>query len=375
MFNRGLRLFTIRGIPIEINISWIFVLALVTWSFATGYIPESYPGRFGPGVTWSLAFVTAILLFLSILFHELSHSLVAMANGLPIKRITLFMFGGVAQMSREVESASTELKMAAAGPLFTLVLAVCLRALAILAGRVDIVEAGLVMLSNINFGVFIFNMIPGFPLDGGRILRALIWSRSGNLLKATLIAGRIGQGFAWLLIATGVLGAFVNESLTGGLWLVFIGFFLRKAAIDGYRSVAYRDVLREIKIGDIMRKDVQAVSPDLDLKTLVEDFFLRLHHGACPVIEGEMLVGVIFLEDVTRIDRARWQGTTVREVMDRMAAVSAPFDFDSAGSLFPLMIQKGHSLVPVRTADGRLAGVVTRHDFSHAVKVMTKLLN
>ena len=205
MFERNLRLFTLLGIPVYINISWLLVFVLVTWSFATGFYPESYPGAFGEGAIWLLSVLTALLLFLSVLIHEYSHSIVARRGGLPIRSITLFMFGGVAQMGHEVDEPSLELRMAAAGPLMTLGLAAFFLAASRLSGAVPFLSVLLGTVGAINIGILIFNMVPGFPLDGGRILRSLIWKRTGRVVRATRITSGIGKGFSYILIAVGAL--------------------------------------------------------------------------------------------------------------------------------------------------------------------------
>ncbi|MBN1164149.1 MAG: site-2 protease family protein, partial [Candidatus Krumholzibacteriota bacterium] len=246
MFNRSIRLFRLWGIPVELNISWVLILILVTWTFATNYFPQYYPGVFSPSRAWILSFFTALLLFVSILLHEFSHSLVAVRSGLPINKITLFMFGGVAQMSREVDNPSLEFRMAAAGPLMTLLLIIVMYALGILLGRVIFMAALLKTVASINAGIFLFNMFPGFPLDGGRILRAVLWRRQGSILRATRTASRIGIVFAYGLIIFGALNLIITQEGVGNLWMVLIGFFLRQAARTSYDSVLYRSLLKNL---------------------------------------------------------------------------------------------------------------------------------
>ncbi len=256
MFKRNLRLFTLQGIPVEINISWLLVLALVTWSFATGFYPESYPGLFSPLLTWILSLLTALMLFLSILIHEFSHSLVASRGGLPIRRITLFMFGGVAQMGHEVDEPSLELRMAAAGPLMTLVLIGIFLGGSFLTGRVPLLSILLGTTGAINIGIFIFNMVPGFPLDGGRILRAIIWKRTGDVRRATRIAAGVGKVFAYILMAGGVFNFLVYENIVSGIWMILVGLFLRQAAHKSYMQVAWKKSLEELKDEETMRTDL-----------------------------------------------------------------------------------------------------------------------
>ena len=310
MLKRNLRLFTLQGIPVELNISWLLVLALVTWSFGTGFYPESYSDLFSPSVIWILSLLTALMLFLSILIHEFSHSIVAVRGGLPIRRITLFMFGGVAQMGREVDEPSLELRMAAAGPLMTLVLVGIFIGLSFLTGRVPFLSVLFFTVGAINIGIFAFNMVPGFPLDGGRILRAIIWKRTGNVRRATRIAAGVGQAFSYLLMAGGAFNFFVNDNIVSGIWMVFIGLFLRQTAVKSYRQVASKKSLGELKVRDIMRTDIseadQPINPD---------------------------------SPVVRPDDPLW-------------------------ALFVPLMQRGHSIIPVTGPDGRLAGFVTRRDFA-----------
>ncbi len=374
MFDRGFHLFRLWGIPVELNVSWVLIFALVTWSFATGFIPQDYPGIFSALQTWILSVAIALLLFMSVLLHEFSHSIVAVRNGLPIRKITLFMFGGVAQMSREVDSPSLELRMASAGPLFSLFFAGLMRAAARLPGEPPFMRVLLVTVANANFGLFFFNMIPGFPLDGGRILRAAIWARSGDLRKATRVCARIGAGFGYLLMILGVWSFIEYGGMIGGLWMVFIGLFLKKAADDGYRNVAYAEALRQIRVRDIMRADVISVDGSIDLLTLVDDYFLRFHFNVFPVIAGDVLNGVVFFDDVRRIRRDEWPSLAVSDVMNTDLASWTVGEDESAGKLFFLIFQKGLSVVPVTGSDGRIAGMVTRRGFSDALKVMTSLV-
>lgn len=364
MFKRNLRLFTLRGIPVEINISWLIVLTLVTWSFGNGFYPESYPGLFSPVVIWILALLTALMLFLSILIHEFSHAIVASRGGVPIRRITLFMFGGVAQMGHEVDEPSLELRMAAAGPLMTLVLVGIFIGLSFLAGRVPFLSVLFVTVGAINIGVFIFNMVPGFPLDGGRILRAIIWKRTGDVRKATRIAAGVGQGFSYLLMAGGAFNFFVYENFISGIWMVFIGLFLRQAAIKSARQIIGKKSPGEIRVGEIMRRDAFAVDPSIDLESLVEQFFMRFQLDSIPVASGGILAGMVYLNDVRAIDRSSWAGVTAGDITRKAGAYPAAKPEDPVWALFVPLMQQGHSIVPVAGPDGRLAGVVTRADFA-----------
>ena len=371
MFKKNFRLFTLQGIPVEINISWLFLLAFVTWSFATGFYPESYPGLFTSAARWALSLLTALLLFTSILIHEFSHSIVALRGGMPIRRITLFMFGGVAQMGHEVDEPSLELRMAAAGPLMTLVLVGVFLGVAFLARGVPFLSILFGTVGAINIGIFVFNMVPGFPLDGGRILRAVIWKRTGSVRKATRIATGVGQVFAWVLVAGGVFNFFRYGNLVSGIWMVLVGLFLRQAAERSYRQVVWKKSLAEVKVGEVMRRDAPAIEPSTDLETLVEEFFLRFHLDSLPVVEGGMLLGIVYLDDVTAIDRSAWAGISAADVARKIDHSSVARPDDPAWTLFVPLMQQGRGIVPVAGPDGRLAGIVTRRDYSALLDVMS----
>ncbi|MCK4237425.1 MAG: site-2 protease family protein [Candidatus Krumholzibacteria bacterium] len=373
MVRRSIRLFRLWGIPVELDVSWLFVLVLITWTFATRYYPSNYSGLFSFEQLWILGFLTAIMLFTSILLHEFSHSIVAQRNGLPIKKITLFMFGGVAQMDRDVDDPVIEFKMAAAGPLMTLVLAVIFFSFSVLLKNVVFVSVLFGSLANINLAVLLFNMVPGFPLDGGRILRAAIWYKTKDIRRATRIASRIGSGFAIVLMVLGFFVFIVNGSFIGGLWLIFIGFFLRQAAQSGYLMVTLKQSLGHMRVADIMRTGVVTTDASLDLRSLVDDYFLRYHYGSFPVLKDGELVGIVSLKDVKKVERERWPEATVEDVLDRGIAGLALHPMDSAERLFSIVMRKGYGRFPVVDDNGNIVGIVTRRDLMELIKMTTYL--
>ncbi|MCD6379789.1 site-2 protease family protein [bacterium] len=375
MFKRSLRLFELWGIAVEIHISWIIVLLLVTWSFATGVYSSGDAGTFSDAQSWIMSLLTALLLFLSILLHEFSHSVVAVRNGLPIEKITLFMFGGVAQMRREVETPVVELKMTAAGPAMTLVLIGVFYLLGLLFSSFGTLVVLFNSLAIINGIIFIFNMVPGFPLDGGRILRAIIWSRTGNILKATRIASRIGKGFAFVLMGIGILNFFISRDFVGCIWMLMIGAFLMQAADRSYKNILYREVMEKIQVSEIIKSDVVAVGLSVDLLTLVEDFFKRYNYLSFPVVKDEVLVGIVTLDDVNKIDNGRWPETKVSDLVNRNLADFTVRGFNPAGRLLHLVNTGKYDSFPVVDNYGSLIGVVARSDFEEAVRVMASAKN
>jgi Zn-dependent protease/predicted transcriptional regulator len=372
MLNANIRIFKLWGIPVEINMSWILVLMFMTWTFATSYYPFYFPDTFQAAELWILGFVTAILLFLSILMHEFSHSLIASRNGMPIKKITLFMFGGVAQMERDVDSPVQELKTATAGPVMTVVLALLFFVFAGLFRSNAMVYALLRSLMRINIVVLVFNLIPGFPLDGGRILRAGIWYKSGNFVRATRIASRVGRGFAVVLIVIGFIYIFLGNFI-GGLWMIFIGYFLHQAAQSGYMTAALKETLGHIRVSRIMRTNVVTVDGSTNLRILVDEYFLKYHYNSYPVLSGGKLVGIVSLKDVKQVDRDHWNDVTVENVMDKNVVKYALHPLDQADRLVDLIMRKGYGRLPVLDDDGVLVGIVTRRDLMEALKLITFL--
>ena len=258
--DKGIKLFKVFGIQISLNYSWFIIFGLIAWSLAQGYFPQMRP-NLSLTTYWLMGFITALLLFLSVVLHELSHSYVAMASGIEIKGITLFIFGGVARISREPSDARTEFKIAIAGPATSLALALVFW----LSSRgVDFLMPGSVI-SSIFYYLFLingilvaFNLIPGFPLDGGRLLRAYLWNRTDNLKEATRIASRVGKWFALLLIFVGFANI-ITGRLLNGIWFVFIGMFLQQAAAESYQVVVLQHSLEGVKVRDLMTSNVIAV--------------------------------------------------------------------------------------------------------------------
>jgi Zn-dependent protease/CBS domain-containing protein len=371
MIRSSLHLFRLWGIPVEVNASWLLVLALMTWSFATGWYADVLPDGSRQEL-WILGFLTSILLFVSILLHEFSHAVVASRNGLPIRKITLFLFGGVAQMERDVDDPVLELKMAAAGPAMSVVLAALFFGLTKLVAGHQLVLVLANSLYRINLIVLAFNMVPGFPLDGGRILRAAIWKKTGNVQKATHIASRVGSVFAIILMVYGVFNFFVGQFI-GGIWFIFIGYFLRQAAQSGYLLVTLRQTLGTLKVSEVMRSPVITVEASLNLRHLVDDYFLRYHYGSFPVLENGTLAGMVSLRDVKQVEMEKWQEATTADIVDRQIARYALHPEYPAETLLNLIMKKGYGRLPVIDGEGRVVGIVSRRDLMETIKMMAYL--
>ena len=373
MFTSGFKLFRVLGIPIYINYTWFIVFSLVVYTLAVSYFPYLGP-YYEPAVRWIMAFIAAIILFSSILLHELSHSYVAQKQGIRIKSITLFVFGGIAQMAGESRSPSGEMKIAAAGPVLSLLISGIFWTIVFVFKRdmaTSPVLAIAYFLAYTNMILAVFNLIPGFPLDGGRMLRAFIWKRTNNLNKATLITSRIGKGFAILLIIGG-LWDILQGVFISGLWLIFVGMFLQQAADQGYRQTLLNRTLSSVRIRDIMVTPVIVVNDNMTLEHIVNDFFFRYRHNSFPVISGDSIAGIISIHDIKVVEKEKWPYTIVRDIMH--TEISSFTISPESGALEALdkMIDT-HSGRLVVIENGRIAGMISQRDIMQMLKMKADL--
>lgn len=371
---RGVKLFRILGIQISLNYTWFIVFGLVAWSLTVGYFPSGYPDL-SRSAHLVMGFLGAFFLFLSVLFHELTHSYIAKREGIEVKEITLFIFGGVSQLTKEPEDPKKELRIAIGGPISSLVLALIFWFVSKItspAPHLILITGLLGYLAFINFSLAIFNLIPGFPLDGGRVLRALYWRKTGSLKKATRVASEAGKWIGVGLILLGLL-LMLTGNLFNGLWFVIIGIFLRSAAEGGLQQVVMKGALEGVKVKELMSQGVISVSPSLSIHRLVEDFYLTHKHIMYPVIEGERMIGIITLKQVKEVPRDQWQEKTVREVM---VSIREELVLDPEGEsvdALQKMIRTGEGRLPV-VKDGRPVGMITRRDILNLLEIKTDLM-
>ena len=357
--NSEIELFKIADVQIAIDYSWLVIFALVFWSLAVGYFPALHPGY--PWTEyWTIGLVGTILFFASVVVHEMSHAVVANHLGDPVHRISLFIFGGMAHMGSEPKTAQHELKIAAAGPITSIVLGLLFRAVAslpTLSASAPMWASVFEYLGFINIALALFNLLPGFPLDGGRILRAALWARWGDFRQATASAADWGRGIAWGLIGLGALEIFTG-SLVGGMWLIFIALFLRGAATSSYQNVLVERVLSGAKVADLMVLDPTTVRPDLTIAEAI-DLFMHHAYGGYPVVADGKVEGLLSLGDVRKCPPLERTQRTVRECMrvaDRSIEV-APSATASQALRQMALSESGRLLV----MDGeRLAGLLTR---------------
>ena len=362
MFGKGIKLFDLFGFTVRLDFSWLIIGLLITWSLAEWYFPQRYddlPTR----AYWLLGVAGAVGLFISIVWHELCHSLVARQFGLPMGGITLFIFGGVAEMSREPPNPKAEFLMALAGPVSSVVLGVVFLAVTVLsriAGLPDPLTGAFAYLGMINLVLAAFNLFPGFPLDGGRLLRAALWQWKDNIRWATRVAARIGSGFGIVLIVLGVL-QFIQGVVIGGVWYCLIGLFLRNAAKGAYQQLLLREALGGEKVEHFMTENPVTVDPNLTLEELVENYIYRYHHKMFPVIENDRLLGCITTERVKEVPRTEWDRHTVEEyVMAPSESTTIAPNADAMNALSRMNRSKASRLLVVD--DGTLRGIITLKD-------------
>ncbi|MEE4361002.1 MAG: site-2 protease family protein [Pseudomonadales bacterium] len=362
MFGSSFHLFTLFGFSVRANSSWLLLFALLVWSLSTGFFPTQFPGLQEP-YYWLLGLTGTLGLFFSLLFHEFSHSMVARARGMKISGITLFLFGGVAELTEEPRDPKTEFEVAVVGPLSSLFLAALFFAFTVVLGALSAAPAwaGLFSyLSAVNLVLALFNLVPGFPLDGGRLLRAYLWQKRGDVVSATRTAARVGQGFGFTLIAAGGLLILTGGAI-GGFWWILIGFFIVGAAKSVDAQTQMRATFEGIPVRRFMTQDPVSVSPDLDLQRLVEDYAYRHHFSMFPVVDGERLVGRVRVRDVRTMPHDVWRQSRVSEIMvpcDETNTV-AP-DTDTQQALNRMQTLEGGQLL---VADGpRLVGILTLRD-------------
>ncbi|HET6613499.1 MAG TPA: site-2 protease family protein [Kofleriaceae bacterium] len=376
----GVRIGRVLGVDLAVDWSLLIIFALIAISLGAGVLPAWHPEWSG-WLTWLIALAASVLFFGSVFLHELSHAVVANRLGIPVHRITLFIFGGMAHMESEPPSARSELAMAIVGPITSIVIGVvatfigaamasgALSAATVetAASHVGPVATLLLWLGPINLLLGVFNLIPGFPLDGGRVLRSILWGATGDLVKATRWAANVGRGFAWLLIALGVLMLFgatvpiLGGGVVSGLWLILIGWFLNNAARVSYEQVVMSEALENVVVADIMRTRTIAVDPHMTVDELVRDYIMRTDQRAFPVIDGDRLVGLVCLEDTRRASHREWRNVTVAQVMTPATKLVTMAPNDEAASALKTLADREVNQIPV-VDGGRLCGLVRRED-------------
>lgn len=370
-----IKLGRVLGIPIGLHYSWLIIALLVVLSLAQQFTATN--PQWGATVIWGTAIVTAVLFFAAIVVHELSHTVVAKAHGLPVRSITLFALGGVSEIEKEAADARTEFWMGIAGPITSAVIGiVCL----VLAGALgwtpgtahqSPVVAMLGWLGVINLGLAVFNMIPGFPLDGGRVLRGILWWITGDSQRATRMAARIGQLIALAFIVYGLIFFFRGGGF-GGLWLTFIGWFLLNASRSSYVQVELVERLKGIRAGDLMRRDCDVIDGDVDLQTFVDEHLLQSGRRCFVVQQNGGVAGLITPNEVKQVARADWTHTTVHNAMLPLARLHSVSPAAPLLEALELMGREDVNQLPVLD-HGKLEGVISRSDILRLLHTRAEL--
>jgi Zn-dependent protease len=365
MMGASIRLGRIAGIEIGVNWSWLVAFVLITWTLASGVFPAQNPDL-SDGAYVAMAIVAAILFFASLLLHELGHAVQARREGMTIEGITLWLFGGVARFSGNFPNAGAEFRIAVAGPVVTLVLGVLFVLLAGLGGLPEVADAAVAWLGYANIALLVFNLLPALPLDGGRMLRAALWSRT-SLEQATRVAAGVARALAFGLIGLGI-AMFIVVGGFSGVWIVFIGWFLLQASSAEVRWVAARQALGGLRVRDVMVREPVTVDPDLTLEQFVDDVVSRHRYTTYPVVDEGRPVGLLPFRCVAETPRAEWATRTVRDCALPLERVAVLREQDQlAEALVELQEREvGRGLV---LSDGTLAGLLSVTDVVHALEL------
>jgi Zn-dependent protease len=371
---RGFHLFTLFGFEVKLDLSWLLLALLISWSLGAGWFPAQYPELSTYAYAW-MGIATAVGVFFSIVFHEFSHSIVARYYGMPIRGITLFIFGGVAEMEREPPDPKSEFLMAIAGPISSFLLAFLLWAatsFAPLAALLQPVTGVLSTLAVINFTVAVFNLAPAFPLDGGRVLRAALWHWRRNLKEATFISSRIGRGFGIALMILGVI-AFLGGNLIGGMWWFLIGLFVRGAASSSYQQLVLKDIVEGQPVRRFMRSEPVTVAPSLSIAEWVDEYVYRHHYKMYPVVDGTRLLGCVTVDSLQGLRREDWSSTKVADVMeDRSGSNTVEAATDTMELMKILLNPAGRSRFMV-VEDDRLVGIIALKDLLELISLKLQI--
>ena len=359
----------ILGIPIGLDYSWFLIFALLTWSLATSYFPVEFK-NWPLAQYWIVGAATVILMFVSVLVHELGHSVVALRYKIPVRSITLFVFGGVAQIGAEPPSAIAEFWIAIAGPITSFILAILFGLLQPLVGALGPLLAIARYLAYINGALALFNLIPGFPLDGGRVFRAIVWGTTHSLRRATLIAANLGRFIAFLFIILGVWQIFTGN-IVNGLWIAFIGWFLESAASSQIHQQTIHDLLAGHLVADTMRRDYTAILPDTTLEQLITKHILGNGQRSLVVKQDGRMDGLLTLHNVKAIQPSEWLTTTAAQVMIPVAKMKWIRPEAELVDALGEMDRDGVNQLPVMVGD-QIQGVLGRDDVISLLRTLSE---
>jgi Zn-dependent protease len=370
----GLTLFRIAGIEVVIDYSWFIIFFLVVYTMAESYFPQTQQ-QYSTKQYWIMGAVAALLFFVSILLHELAHSFVAVKNGVRVTSIRLLIFGGLAQVESEPKSGKQEFLIALAGPATSMALGIfflTIYSFYALSNRMSSVAGISFWLGSANILLALFNLIPGFPLDGGRILRALLWDHWDDMARATRVVSQLGNAFAVFLIILGILQFLVTQSFISGLWLVFIGLFMKQSAVGSYQGMMLKRALSGVQVRQIMTERIVSVDWLLSLEELVQNYIYRHQFTQFPVFNRDEFVGMVSLAGVKTVSKDLWGFKQVRDIMTPVEFVPCLQPTDDAGEALTRMVSGNIENMPV-VENGNLKGLVSRRDIMNFFKIKSDL--
>lgn len=373
MFGRRINLFKLHGFEVRVDLSWVIIAVLVVWSLSIGLFPYMY-SNLSPQTYWFMGVIGAIGLFLSIIIHEYSHSVIAKKYGMPMKGITLFIFGGVAEMGSEPPSAKAEFLMAVAGPISSIIISAVFFGIYRLGLRIGLPDpvAGVIgYIAMINGLLAAFNLLPAFPLDGGRMLRSILWGIKKNLRWATRISSAIGSGFGILLIVLGFIQV-IRGNFIGGMWWFLIGMFLRGAAKSSYQQLLTRKALEGEQVSRFMKTEPISVPPSISVEQFVENYLYKFHYKLYPVMDSQKLMGFVTARQVKEIPKEDWNRIRLGEIVTPCSPQNTIEPQADAITALSKMNQTGTTLLLV-TQGTHLAGVVSLKDMLSFLSLKVEL--
>ena len=356
----------IAGISIRVHLSWLLILALVSWTLSSGVFPSRYE-NWSEAAYWIVGVVAAVLLFVTVLIHELAHAVVARRKGIEVPSITLFIFGGVSNLGRQPKTAGEEAAIAIAGPLASFAIAGVALGVALIGGASEKVEGMFTYLATVNLILGVFNLLPGFPLDGGRVLRAIAWKRSGSFRRATRTAAEVGKVFAYALMLLGV-GFLVSGFVINGIWFMVIGWFLLGASQSEAAGVQLESVLGKLQAAEVMTTAFATAQPGDSILSVVDHQMVGQGERAVMIVLGGRVMGLVTVSDVKRVPREEWGNTPVQAIMTPREKVSTVTPATSALDILSLLGERRLNQIPV-IADGQMVGMVTRRELIDRIQI------
>ncbi len=362
----GIKIGKIFGIDVSLDYSWFLIFALITFALTFTVFPQMSPGL-SLATYFAMGLITSLLFFGSVLFHEAMHSLIAKRNGLNIEDIRLMVFGGVSELTEEPHSPGVEFRMAIVGPLSSIVLGGISLGIFFIGRGLNLgpfINVPAFWLGYINLLLGVFNLLPGFPLDGGRVLRSAVWYFTGSLKRATSVASGFGKGLAYTMILAGILGPFLGDLSL--LWFVLIGWYLLRAADSGYRQVIFEETLEGIKVDQAMTRDPETVNPDISIEQMVKDYFMQHNWLVYPVVEDGSVEGIISIDNIKDVPRRSWKRKRVRDIMRPISTEFVTTPETEISNLMPKLNSKSNGRLLI-IKGGRLLGILTMTDVNRFV--------